>query len=108
MPRTASVTGRRKKYLRQSARAVWKLQIAVQRLRFVAVARAVDRRDEAEDRAVADERRRGLAEVEREPAGKRSRVSSMIGVADDEERLELVLERVALHADRRLRGGASC
>src|SRR5688572_19069986 len=76
------------------------LEIARQRLHFVAVARAVDRRDEAVDRAVADERTRGLAEVHYERARKALDRALDDLTPEDVPGLDLLLERVTLNAGR--------
>src|SRR5262249_45111137 len=81
------------------------VKVARQRLRLEAVAAAHDRRDEAEDRGVAHERRGDVAEVEREVAAGdalRGVVDDVAGERIEEQRLDLVLDALALVADLRL------
>src|SRR5438132_13973221 len=74
------------------------LQIAAVALDLVAIARSLDRRDESEDRAVADECRTAVPHVERDRLDELSDAAIDDSVADEEDPLQLGLERLMLHA----------
>src|SRR5688572_22215702 len=74
------------------------LQIAAQRFHFVAIARSIDRGDEAVDRAVPDEGRRGLGQIHLEVAREPLFGALHDRVPDDVPGLELTLVCETLQA----------
>src|SRR5687768_170892 len=76
------------------------LQIAAERLDLIPVTRAVDRRDEAVDRTVADDRRGCFRQIHPEVAREALGGALDDRVPDDVPGLQLALVCEALHAGR--------